>query len=146
MRARVFSAIVLAIGAAAGLGHSWADDAPTVEAASPAADATPAAIDTTEVKTTPVKAGRIPEFVTKGVGWLIAAQHNDGGWGAGSHAHQEIRDPQAVSTDPATTSFTLLALLRAGHTPVKGEYQAQVRKGLDYLVTSVEKRRPKGSW
>ena len=85
-----------------------------------------------------VTPGRIPEFVTKGVAWLIAAQHNDGGWGGGSHAHQNIRDPHAVVTDPATTSFSLLALLRAGHTPVGGEYQSQVRKGLEYLLAAVE--------
>jgi hypothetical protein len=90
-------------------------------------------------KPEPIKPGRIPEFVTKGVAWLIAAQHNDGGWGGGSHAHQEVRDPHAVTTDPATTSFTLLALLRAGHTPVAGEHQSQVRKGLEYLVAAVEK-------
>jgi hypothetical protein len=90
-------------------------------------------------KPEPVKPGRIPEFVTKGVAWLIAAQHNDGGWGGGSHAHQDVLDPHAVTTDPATTSFTLLALLRSGHTPIAGEYKAQVRKGLEYLVAAVEK-------
>ena len=86
-----------------------------------------------------VTPGRIPEFVTKGVAWLIAAQHNDGGWGGGSHAHQDVKDPHAVTTDPATTSFTLIALLRSGHTPVAGEYKSQVRKGLEYLVAAVEK-------
>ncbi|HYO24959.1 MAG TPA: hypothetical protein VEQ85_08415, partial [Lacipirellulaceae bacterium] len=34
--------------------------------------------------------------------------------------------------------FTLLALLRGGHSPVAGEYQAQVRRGLEYLVGAVE--------
>jgi hypothetical protein len=92
-----------------------------------------------------IKPGRIPEFVTKGVAWLIAAQHNDGGWGGGSHAHQDVRDPHAVVTDPATTSFTLLALLRGGHTPVAGEYQTQVRKGLAYLVSAVEKAPKEGA-
>jgi len=90
-------------------------------------------------KPEPIKPGRIPEFVAKGVAWLIAAQHNDGGWGGGSHAHQDVRDPHAVVTDPATTSFTLIALLRAGHTPVAGEYKPQVRKGLEYLIAAVEK-------
>jgi hypothetical protein len=92
----------------------------------------------------PIKPGRIPKFVTKGVEWLVAAQHNDGGWGGGSHAQQDVRDPHAVTTDPATTSFTLLSLLRAGHTPVDGKYKPQVRKGLEYLVTAVEKAPTEG--
>jgi hypothetical protein len=82
--------------------------------------------------------------VTKGVAWLIAAQHPDGGWGGGSHAEQNIRDPQVVKTDPATTAFTLLSLLRAGHTPAGGEYKAQVRRGLEYLVSIVEKAPAEG--
>ncbi len=92
----------------------------------------------------PNQPGEIPAFLQKGVAWLIAAQHNDGGWGGGSHAHQDIRDPHAVTTDPATTAFTLLALMRSGHTPVAGEYRAQVKKGLEYLVTAVEKAKSEG--
>ena len=61
----------------------------------------------------PVKPAAIAPFLNKGIAWLIAAQHPDGGWGGGSHSHQDVRDPQQVPTDPATTSFTLLSLLRA---------------------------------
>ncbi len=86
----------------------------------------------------PIAPGAFPEFVKKGITWLIAAQHTDGGWGGGSHAQQGVRDPQAVQTDPATTAFTLLSLMRAGHTPVAGEYQSQIKKGLEYLLTTVE--------
>ena len=92
----------------------------------------------------PNQPGELPAFLQKGVAWLIAAQHNDGGWGGGSHAHQDIRDPHAVTTDPATTAFTLLALMRSGHTPVAGEYQAQVKKGLEYLLTVAEKAKSEG--
>ena len=133
---------ILALGLAAGLaGGSWAEEVEkpgveTAEVAKPQAKAE----DSEDGETAkPIKPGRIPGFVNKGVQWLIAAQHNDGGWGGGSHAHQDVTDPHAVVTDPATTSFTLLALLRAGHTPVGGEHQSQVRKGLAYLLTSVEK-------
>src|SRR6476619_3637351 len=70
-----------------------------------------------------IKPAEIAPFVKKGIAWLIAAQNPDGGWGAGSHAHQEVRDPHAVASDPATTAFTLLSLRRSGHSPVAGEYK-----------------------
>jgi hypothetical protein len=102
------------------------------------AGATTLKADTNE-KTQPVKPAEITPFVTKGIAWLIAAQNPDGGWGGGSHAQQDIRDPHKVASDPGTTAFTLLALLRAGHTPVAGEYKSQVRRGLEYLIAVVEK-------
>jgi hypothetical protein len=43
-----------------------------------------------------------------------------------------------VQVDPATTSFVGLALLRAGHTPFQGDYQADVRRAVEYLVGIVE--------
>ena len=94
----------------------------------------------TEVKpeVTPIRAKPIAPFVEKGVDWLISAQHSSGGWGGGSHSAQQIRDPHKVVTDPGTTAFTLLTLLRAGHTPVEGKYQEQARRGLVYLLEAVE--------
>ncbi len=92
----------------------------------------------------PIATGDLPQFVRKGIAWLIASQHNDGGWGGGSHAQQNVLDPAAVQTDPATTAFTLLSLMRAGHSPVAGEYQPQVKKGLEYLLTAVEKAPTEG--
>jgi hypothetical protein len=106
---------------------------PTVDKPASAGQPTP-----TAKNPAPIKPAEISPTVKKGVTWLIAAQHTDGGWGGGSHAEQNVRDPQAVKTDPATTAFTLLSLLRAGHTPTEGEYTAQVRRGLEYLVKTVE--------
>lgn len=85
-----------------------------------------------------VQARPAPEFVDKGLAWLIAAQHKDGGWGAGSHAHQDIRDPHAVVVDPATSAFVASALLRYGHTPTSGKYQANARRATEYLCSAVE--------
>jgi hypothetical protein len=47
----------------------------------------------------PVQEEKLPDFMQKSVVWLIAALHNDGGWGGGSHAQQNIRDTHAVTTD-----------------------------------------------
>jgi hypothetical protein len=104
----------------------------------------PAQIPEQETPVTPVsiksevEAKEIPDFVHKGLGWLAEAQHKGGGWGGGSHANQQNRDPHAVQTDPATTAFSAMALLRAGHTPVSGDYRDTVRRATAYLLEIVE--------
>jgi hypothetical protein len=78
-------------------------------------------------------------FVHKGAEWLVKAQHPSGGWGAGSHARQEVRDPHQVVTDPATTAFVAMALLRTGSTPESGIYREALKRATLYLVDTVEK-------
>ncbi|MDZ4700254.1 MAG: hypothetical protein SH809_11150, partial [Rhodothermales bacterium] len=80
----------------------------------------------------------VPAFIHRGLDWLAAAQLENGGWGAGSHAHQEITDPQAVVADPATTAFAAMALLRTGSTPASGPYREHVLKAVRFLVEQVE--------
>ena len=85
----------------------------------------------------------VGEVAARGIAWLIQAQHPNGGWGAGSHARQDVRDPHAVPTDPATTAFSTMALLRAGHTPAAGEHRAAVRRAVVRLV-AVVREAPEG--
>ena len=80
----------------------------------------------------------IPAFIEKGLEWLVKAQFENGGWGAGMHAQQQIRDPQAVQIDPATTAFSAMALLRAGNTLDKGPYHKNLENALLYMVELVE--------
>lgn len=80
----------------------------------------------------------VPDWADRGVAWLIAAQHQDGGWGAGSQAAQQIKDPHAVQTDPATTAFAALALLRVGNTASSGPQAPALARALAYLATAVE--------
>jgi hypothetical protein len=140
MTSRSFFACAAALLAAASLAHRL-----TAEpiASDPAGQATKQIVDSLVAEQKPAPKPvpnnpNLPGFVQKGIAWLIASQHTDGGWGGGSHAQQSVRDPHAVQTDPATTAFTLLSLMRAGHTPAEGLYKEQARKGLEYLLTAVE--------
>ncbi len=76
-------------------------------------------------------------FIDDAINWLAKAQHDSGGWGAGSHSSQQIRDPHKVQTDPATTAFTAMALLRVGGDPTSGKYKNHLRKASEYLVRVV---------
>ena len=62
----------------------------------------------------------------------------DGGWGAGFHSRQDVRDPHAVTADPATTSLVLLSLLRTGNTLESGTYKKEVTDGTEFLLNAVE--------
>src|SRR5687767_1839082 len=50
--------------------------------------------------------------MTRGLSWIVEAKNKNGGWGAGSHSRQDLQNPHAVETDPATTSMVAMALLR----------------------------------
>lgn len=76
--------------------------------------------------------------VERGLEWIASAQNQNGGWGSGSHSRQDIIDPHAVNTDPATTAMVAMALLRSGNTLIKGEYSAQLKKALNYLLNATE--------
>jgi len=49
-----------------------------------------------------------------------------------------------VKTDPATTAFAAMALMRVGNTPTSGSHQDSVRRALLYLVETVEEAPAKG--
>lgn len=82
---------------------------------------------------------KIDDKIVQGELWLIKAQNKDGGWGAGSHARQNVMDPHAVSSDPATTAMTAMALYRCGYNLESGKYSETLRKSLDYLLMEIEK-------
>lgn len=80
----------------------------------------------------------VQRAVDNGISWIMEAQHGNGGWGAGSHQRQDIKDPHAVQTDPATTAMVAMAMLRSGTTLSSGRYQENLRKALDHLLMAVE--------
>lgn len=81
---------------------------------------------------------KVDACVKKGLEWIGKAQGNDGGWGAGSHYNQEVRDPHAVPSDPATTSLVAMSLLRTDNTLDKGDYSKNLKKATEFLLKAVE--------
>lgn len=85
---------------------------------------------------------RTPETVEasikKGLAWIDKAQAPDGGWGAGSHSRQDIMDPHAVTSDPATTSLVAMALLRTDNTLDNGVYLKNLEKATNFLLKTTE--------
>ncbi len=91
--------------------------------------------------------------------WMCSAQLKDGGWSSNyvQQSRQSRRmnddinsiepvkaygsipttDPQQVS-DPASTAMACMALLRCQNTPTKGQYAAQLVKGMDFLLQTTE--------
>ncbi|NND71204.1 MAG: terpene cyclase/mutase family protein [Rhodothermales bacterium] len=79
-----------------------------------------------------------PQYIQKALQWLVTAQYDNGGWGAGMHSSQHITDPHQVQIDPATTAFATLALIRSGNGLDYGIYQKNVRKALMLMLEIVE--------
>jgi len=74
--------------------------------------------------------------VNAGLAWLVAHQHADGGWRFSHHGGPcdgQCRNSGSESSTTAATGLALLPLLGAGHTPLAGQHQAAVSRGLDYL-------------
>jgi hypothetical protein len=98
-----------------------------------------AGLDSSFILATPAK---VLQAEQRALNWLVAAQAKDGGYGSGAHARQDIRDPHAVATDPATTAMVGMAILRMGSTLDKGPHAAQLKKLTDYLLRHVEQAGP----
>ncbi len=79
-----------------------------------------------------------PQYIQRGLQWLVSAQYDNGGWGAGMHNAQNVRDPHQVQIDPATTAFATLALIRSGNDLHHGVYKKNVRKALMLMLDIVE--------
>lgn len=85
-----------------------------------------------------------PAWSQSAINWLLEAQSPNGGWGAGSHAYQNVTDPHLVQTDPATTSFAALALLKAGGKLETNPYKSQIMKALDRVLKDIDNRPDNG--
>ena len=82
---------------------------------------------------------RVKASVADAMDWMMQAQLNSGGWGAGSHSRQDITDPHAVQADPATTAMVAMAILRSENTIATGKYSNHLNRALQFLLKEVEK-------
>lgn len=80
----------------------------------------------------------LPDYLQQSLTWLSEAQATDGGWGAGLHSRQNVRDPQQVTTDPATTALVAMAFLRSGTTLQQGAYRPTLANATEYLILATE--------
>jgi hypothetical protein len=65
---------------------------------------------------------RLSESVDRGLAFLALLQEKDGSWQGGS------------VKNPAVTSLSVMAFLSAGHVPGEGPYQANVEKGIRWVL------------
>jgi len=80
-------------------------------------------------------------YVEKAIHWLVSVQGHDGGWGQDGGETSYVRTGEHLESngnDVANSAVAILALVHAGHTPVSGEYRSQVRRGVDFILRSVE--------
>jgi hypothetical protein len=127
-----------------------ADNAPAPEQAPPPRPIKPlipVVVTDNKVETKfAVKPKELSAVVKKGLEYLIKNQQEDGGWnqgggwrvgntGGGRVEGPKVDDP----SDIGNTSLALLALLRAGNSPVEGQYKDAAAKGLTFVLARVEK-------
>ncbi|MEI8381108.1 MAG: prenyltransferase/squalene oxidase repeat-containing protein [Planctomycetota bacterium] len=87
--------------------------------------------------------------VAYGMRWLSKHQFPDGGWSFDHDAHADCKGQcsQAGTLKgggrTGATGFALLAFLGGGHTHQNGEYQKEVKNGVEYLLRAA-KQTPQG--
>ena len=89
----------------------------------------------------PPKIDSTAPSVDKAIRWLVSVQGNDGGWGQDGGETSFVRTGERLESnanDVANTAVATLALVHAGNTPAKGEFRSQVRRGVDFILRSVE--------
>jgi len=93
-----------------------------------------------EAKQAPAVAPKaLSEHVKKGTKWLVEHQLKKGGWGQGEESANmgggsQMKDVPSV----ADTCMAALALIRAGNTPVQGEYAKNVLHAVQFVCGEIE--------
>lgn len=78
------------------------------------------------------------EAVFRGLNWLKNHQHPDGGWRfdlRSGPCRDQCRNSGSHDSTTAATGLALLAFLGAGQSHREGDFQTEVQRGLDYLLS-----------
>lgn len=92
-------------------------------------------------------AATVTDSVQRGLKWLASTQGRNGGWGQDGGETSFVRQGERLETagnDVANTAVAVLAFIHAGHTPDRGQYAPQVRRGLEFILTSIEQSPAEG--
>jgi hypothetical protein len=91
---------------------------------------------------TAVEPKALSENVRRGLDWLVAHQHESGGWSQGEESpNMRAGVPEGAPPDVGDSCAAVLALIRSGSTPTAGPYAAPIRKGLGFIMGQVEQSR-----
>lgn len=75
----------------------------------------------------------------QGLKWLVANQHENGGWSQGEESKQMGAGGNlAYTPNVADTCIATLALMRAGSTPSDGPHAKAIQKALGFLAEEIE--------
>ena len=85
------------------------------------------------------------EALAKGLEYLLSQQHPDGGWGQGGGWRQgaqggRVEGKQAEDpSDLGNTCVSLVALLRAGHSPAQGAHRQAAQHAFEFICRHAER-------
>ncbi len=89
---------------------------------------------------TAVQPKPLSQNVRRGLEWLVAHQHANGGWGQGEESKNMGQGMARLAAKPnvADTCAAVLALIRSGSTPSEGSYAQSIHRGLDFIFSQIE--------
>jgi hypothetical protein len=82
----------------------------------------------------------LSQNVKRGIGWLVEHQDKTGGWGQGEESAGMGTAMAGLIDKPnvGDTCAAALALIRAGSTPAKGDYAANVRRAVEFVCREIK--------